>query len=294
MPNKIIKDEAEIQALVEAISLPRLSSYRKFFHTQTDEEALGLYRWNEDVSTAFSRTIAWIEIVLRNRFHAALSQRYGTKGVGRSRDWFAHLVMSAQSRESVQKITHDANGKMRSPAATPDDVVSKLTFGFWSTLMSVRRDAGGVAVPWAQILPEVVPGHRQKEDAYWAAQIHQDALFARLDLCKHMRNRIAHHEPLWKQGELKAEARPRKRRQLVAALPAPRSPQEALERLQLLNHRLTELLHWLSPEVARMVKTGAHHQHCLNLLTPDTLQTYRESQPLHCAVQKRHTLLDQT
>lgn len=200
---------ADVPALIAAISAPRLGSYRKFFQPETDEELLGVYRWHEDLCAAFSRNLKWVEVVLRNRFHHALSQRYGTGAVGQSRDWYHHLVLSPHSRDSVRKITHSQTGQRRQTAPAPDDVLAKQTLGFWPTLLDVEKDAHGARIAWGDILIDVLPGHRQNSAAYWRAQAHRDALFARLDLCKYLRNRIAHHEPIWKQGALYEESRPR-------------------------------------------------------------------------------------
>lgn len=267
----------EVQALVAAISAPRLSSYRKFFQPQTDEELLGIYRWHEDLCSTFSRNMAWIEIVLRNRFHQALSQRYGTVGAGTSRDWYHHLHLSPHSHDSVRRITHTQSGQPRRPAPAPDDVVAKLTFGFWPALLDVKEDIQGTRLSWGDILIAVVPGHRQKDAAYWRGSAHRDALFARLDLCKDLRNRIAHHEPIWKQGALYEETKPRPRRKVALVAPAPRTPVEALARLQLQHDRVMELLHWLSPEVAHLVKASPGYQHGEQLLLTDTLDAYRQT-----------------
>ncbi len=274
MPNS-----GDIQALMSAISTPRLSSYRKFFQPRTDEELLAIYRWNEDVCATFSRKLKWVEVVLRNRFHSALSLRYGTVGAAASRDWYHHLKLSAHSRDSVRKLTHNQRGVPRLPPPAPDDVVAKLTFGFWPALLDVEQDALGQRIGWGSILVEVVPGHRQTEEVYWRALAHRDALFARLDLCKDLRNRIAHHEPIWKQGALYEETKPRPRRTVALIEPAPNTPDEALVRLQLQHDRVMELMHWLSPEVARMLRADPAHQQGERLLQAAALLTYRQAWP---------------
>jgi Abi-like protein len=266
-----------IPALIAAISAPRLGSYRKFFQPKTDEELLGIYRWHEDLCGAFSRNLAWVEVVLRNRFHEALSRRFGAGIAGPSRDWYNHIQLSSRSRDSVRKITHTQNGNPRRPAATPDDVVAKLTFGFWPALLDLEKDIRGTRIAWGDILIEVVPGHRQSAAAYWQKLAHRDALFARLDLCRDLRNRIAHHEPIWKQGVLYEETKPRVRRTVALVAPAPKTPTEALARLQLQHDRVMELLHWLSPDVAHLVKTSPAHQHGAQLLSMPTLDAYRQA-----------------
>jgi len=88
---------------------------------------------------------------------------------------------------------------------------------------SVNRISGSKA-----ILPEMLPGHRQRQVTHWVKRKHQDALFARLDLCDALRNRIAHHEPVWKLGPLMTESRARSGKPLIVEEPAPSGPTEAL------------------------------------------------------------------
>ncbi|WP_219214764.1 Abi family protein [Variovorax boronicumulans] len=271
-----------VQEVIQAISHVRLGSYRRFFQAGTDLEALGLYQWNEDLREAFARTTDLIEVVLRNKFHAALSQRYGQLGSAGSRDWYAHLRLPQKSFEKVRDITHVSNRgnwRPRQPARTPDDVVSNLTFGFWPRLLDVSTDTNQVAVPWNHIIPDVLPGHRQRVETYWRPQAHQDAFFARLDLCNDLRNRIAHLEPIWKLGPLREEARNRPGRQVNIVDGPTRTPQESLDRLRLIDDRLIELLHWLSPTLASLYRQCPTHSRCVALLTPAALDAYRQNRP---------------
>jgi hypothetical protein len=272
----------DVQAVAQAISHVRLSSYRRFFQAGSDLEALGLYQWNEDLREAFARTTDLIEVVLRNKFHAALSQRYGKLGSPGSRDWYAHLHLPKKSFEKVRDITHvcqRGNWLPHQPVRTPDDVVSNLTFGFWPRLLDVSTDTNQLAVPWSHIIPDVLPGHRQKVETYWRPQARQDALFARLDLCNDLRNRIAHLEPIWKLGPLKEEARNRRGRPVRTVSGHTRTPQESLDRLRLIDDRLIELLHWLSPTVAKLYRQCPTHARCVALLTPAALDAYRQNRP---------------
>lgn len=137
---------AYVGPFVDAISHARLSNYRTFFSPADDNGTLGLYQWNDDVSGALFRAMSLLEIVLRNQFHKALGSRYGAVGPTGGKDWFNHLKLNPDSREKVKKITHKKRHGTwlpRSPMPSPDDVVSKLTFGFWPHLLDVTNDATG-------------------------------------------------------------------------------------------------------------------------------------------------------
>ncbi|MES2260468.1 MAG: Abi family protein [Pseudomonadota bacterium] len=270
----------ENSARIQALSRARLSNYHSFFGAADDAQALGLYQWNDDLSAVLFRTISLVEVVLRNQFHRSMSLRYGAAGGHGSKDWYAHVALDAHSKSKITNITHFKRGQQilpRMPAPSPDDVVSGLTFGFWPHLLDLRADVHNQALDWGSILVDVLPGHRQRQATYWAKLKHRDSLFVRLDLCNGLRNRIAHHEPVWKLGPLLGEARPRKGVPVAVQAPAPSTPAEALARLCLLYGRVTELLGWLSPAVATQHIASDIHLRCLNLLQIQTLRAYQQA-----------------
>lgn len=275
-------NQAVLSAALAALSHARVSNYRAFFGVTSDAEAYGLYVWNEALSNAFSRTLAALEIAMRNQFHAALSARYGAVGSASSRDWFNHISLQGKSSTSVQELTHTrkrVKGGIqhvpRTPTPSPDDVVSRLTFGFWPHLLDVQVDQTGQPIDWAAILVDVLPGHRQRNATYWATQRHRDALFARIDFCNSLRNRIAHHEPIWKAGPLLEEVRPRQNVRPLVVQKAPATPYEAIARLDLAYTRTLELLEWFSKDLAAMVCRSEAHHRFMALNTKDALEGYR-------------------
>ena len=143
----------------------------------------------------------------------------------------------------------------------------------------MTNDATGHALKWGDILVDVVPGHRMRLPTQWK-QAERDALFARLDLCNEVRNRIAHHEPIWKLGPLMQEARARSGVTPVIVAPAPTTPVEAVDRLALYYDRMVELLKWLSPDVAAAYRGCESDARCRMLLTHVTLEHYRRRRSL--------------
>ena len=154
--------------------------------------------------------ISIIEIVLRNKFHRALSARYGAVGGQESKDWYLYVKLNQHSKSKVNEIIHTLRKKKRRSAlsrASPDDVVSRLSFGFWPYLLDLQIDIHNQPINLASIILDAFPGHRQRQENYWKKTKYQDQLFARLDMCNQLRNRIAHHEPIWKLRSLKQENR---------------------------------------------------------------------------------------
>lgn len=271
-------------ARIQALSRARLSNYRSFFGVADDAQVLALYQWNDELSAALFRTISLVEVVLRNQFHKAFSMRYGTVGGHGSKDWYAHVALGPLSQSKIKDITHYKQGTKqgtkqvpRTPAPSPDDVVSRLMFGFWPHVLDLSKDNQNQSIDWGPIILDVLPGHRQRVPAYWSKLKHRDALFSRLDLCNELRNRIAHHEPIWKLGPLMVEGRPRAGKALVVQALAPATPEEALARLRLLYGRIIELLGWLSPDMAAQHVNCELHLRCMGLMQPETLKAYQRT-----------------
>lgn len=263
--------QIHVVSAVKALSRARLKNYRTFFAAVDDRAAYGLYCWNDAISAALLRALGFTEIALRNQFHTALSARYGV-GTSMSRDWYAHLCLNPKSTGLIQKITHErrrASGAYqlvpRLPAPSPDDVVSKLSFGFWPHVLDISFDNANRPLEWAAMLVEIMPGHRHNSIAFWTRLKNRDVLFSRIDFCKDLRNRIAHLEPVWKAGPLMTEGRARAERNIRLERFAPSTPAEALARLQIAYDRVLELLKWLSPDLHEVYMAGETH-HCFESL----------------------------
>lgn|GEM_PF-784528 len=259
--------QIHVVSAVKALSRARLSNYRTFFGVDEDRAAYGLYCWNDAISAALSRALGFTEVALRNQFHTALSARYGVGGTI-SRDWYAHLRLNPKSTDLIRKITDERRRLSgvyqlvpRSPAPSPDDVVSKLSFGFWPHVLDISHDCAHRPLDWAEMLTEIMPGHRNNSVGFWNRPKNRDMLFARIDFCKDLRNRIAHLEPVWKAGPLMTEGRARIERKIRVERFAPANPAEALTRLQIAYDRVLELLKWLSPGLHDVYMAGeAHHR----------------------------------
>lgn len=273
--------QAHVISAIKALSHARLRNYRTFFGAADDRAAYGLYCWNEAVSSALGRILSFAEIAIRNQFHVAISGRYGV-GTSGSRDWYNHLALNKKSLDSVKKITHEwrivAGVKQqipRTPVPSPDDVISKLTFGFWPHILDVTKDVSGASVNLASLLMDALPGHRNSSIGFWGKQKNRDMLFARVDFCKDLRNRIAHLEPVWKAGSLLEERRARTGYTPLLLRPAPTTPTEALDRLQLSYDRVLELLGWLSPDLQDVYYAGEAHHRFVALNTLAAVESYK-------------------
>lgn len=263
------------------ISAPRLSSYKVMFSPANDYEIYGIYCWNEAISAALFRLISITEVVMRNRFHRVISNHMcqsSTIGSPDSNNWYenAQLNLSSKSQGKIKSelmIYSRGNWIPKSRAPSPNDVISKMTFGFWPALLDAT-------LPWGDLLPHILPGHRHSHvQNFWRKQSRQDFLYARLTLTNNMRNRIAHFEPIWKLGDLLEERRHRHNRAPLITHPKPQTPQEAINRLKLIHDRIVELLGWLSPDRKHDYEISYVRDHILWLCSINGIEAYKRNAP---------------
>lgn len=185
------------------ISKPRLDSYKGYFHTKSVDESIGLYMWNSELSACFSTLLSFFEIALRNNVHRTMSQFY-SRGVSNSDHWYDRIISSLKhgNVKKIKDVRYEGpqnSRRLRHPAPSPDEIVSRVSFGFWSNVLST------VDARYADtILVGIFPHHPLNANPLdWKdTRIRKSALAFIYEL-NDFRNRLAHHEPLWKFAAIK-------------------------------------------------------------------------------------------
>ena len=282
----------DLNDALDDISPARLSNYVSFFSPATPAEIYGLYCWNDALSSRIMRLTGIIEIILRNRFHVALSRQYWdptqSRGNVDSNDWYLKLYkpyapnLSTGDRKIREKLGDYAN------QASPPKVISGMTFGFWPRVLDAQKTSGCTAaggsvprvrVPWDTLIPQIVPGHHQQASTFWNVKAHQDALFARIDLVGSLRNRVAHFEPLWKFPAELEEKRERHGIKPVEVTAVPANVDQMIDRLRRSYRRTTQLLLWLSKSRAAAYDHSENHQALSWLMSKAALDHFRALPP---------------
>lgn len=280
----------------DALSGPRINAYKHYFSTLSDsplkdEEVFGCYQWNEAVANSFFKLITLIEIVLRNKMHEALSAHYyshakattnpcrgrnqqsisiATLGTNDSSNWYNSIDQTTNqpllNNKSLSKIfdkTHTRRGNyIQQPhSPSPDDVISSLSFGFWSSLIDKCSN-----IDWVSLLPQIFPHHRTTHSNQWGSAIEQKKLSYRLELIRDFRNRIAHHEPVWKFGALLSETPPTAPATIRQSIDSATStPEQSIKRLRNLYSKHLEFLKWLSNDLFQDFRKSSLHT-CIDWL----------------------------
>lgn len=208
-----ILTSTELVQLQRIASTARLSSYSRHLGTSNAAEAYGAYMWSIAISTAFSPLVQAIEISLRNSMHDAISSVRG-------QDWFSvWATMYAngiriknpsragdtkgekQIKDAIKKIRGLENderarkGLGSLPTNHPPNwqrVLAELSFGFWIFFLNRWYwDVKKSTKLWPNHISDVFPGAPRNMHSV-------GALHNRFENVLLLRNRMHHHEPIWK------------------------------------------------------------------------------------------------
>lgn len=178
---------SSIEALVSA------ARFRPYLDACDGEpaSAVALYEWNIEVSAAFWEIIVVTEVAMRNAMHDRLSDAYGST-------WYDnHSILDDRSLRAIREAKRrSARGLPAGVAPTPGKVVSELTFGVWVALL----DRGGQSAALGRRLHYHDTLWRPAlERAFPAGPGHQRKTNGGLRTVQSLRNRIGHHEKIFKE-----------------------------------------------------------------------------------------------
>lgn len=156
--------------------------------------ALQLYEWNVEFGQALMHDIAHFEVALRNSYDQAITAKWKS-----STHWILHAespaVLPIWRTKTVRGIKRgsDVNFLNRKAvdkaislcghsAATPGKVIAELTFGFWRQFTTKAMEKA----VWVPYLHTAFPPGTNRH-----------SVDGTIEAVNKLRNRIAHHEPLF-------------------------------------------------------------------------------------------------
>jgi len=150
-------------------------------------ESVQLYTWNSAMCSALWGPLAILEVVTRNAIHSALAA-----GAGQANWWASpdiHLLPGERDKitEAHKKLADEGKAQ-----PTADDVVAATSMGLWAGLLT----AGWARDPqydyhYKLWLPHVAGAFPHR------GQTGRRELWGWFNDLRKVRNRIAHHEPIW-------------------------------------------------------------------------------------------------
>lgn len=170
--------------------MPRFGAYLPAAG-QEPARALELYEWNSQLAAAVLHDIGHFEVALRNAYDAAIQKTW------RGQSHWVDDPTSPVRREEIRRMKGrdvDIHRRMRQkidkvrsrlgPKAPPGKIIAELPFGFWRYMITrAERE-----VLWMSHLHHAYPPGTDLRDVD-----HQ------IGLLHELRNRAAHHEPLFNQ-----------------------------------------------------------------------------------------------
>lgn len=177
-----------IQAVKASLSSPRIATYEKSVvvsGADIEPAAVDLYNWNTQISGAFLAPLHICEVVIRNSISDALTAVYGLR-------WPWSPVFEA----SLSSPLHGYNPRRdlrdaRTGQPTTGKAIPELKFVFWQRMFTGRHDVRIWAAHLRTVLPNLDPGKS-------VAQLRTE-IYADLEHVRFLRNRIAHHEPIFRR-----------------------------------------------------------------------------------------------
>jgi hypothetical protein len=182
-------DAAAHQEVAATLTLPRLGKYLQAARNDM-HQALRLYVLNTRISAAVMADLHYVEIALRNKFDRELTAKFGAA-------WFADRAFLALADKRMQHILQDASraAAKHTPAGRatpPGKVIAELTFGFWLQLTDRRFEH----TLWTPALHKAFAPRKAPR---------RSSFNALLEKLRQLRNRVAHHEPIFHIDLLEAQ-----------------------------------------------------------------------------------------
>lgn len=171
------------ESIKVALSAARISTYEAATTVVPPlVGALALYAWNSQVSAAMLSPLHMCEVVIRNAVSDAITEEYGDRW-----PWNPAFVGSLPSAGKFNMRAHLL--VQRKGKSTTGKVIPELAFVFWEKMFTGRFDGQIWNHHLAHILPHL--------DSQWTTQMARGRVNKALGSIRTLRNRIAHHEPIF-------------------------------------------------------------------------------------------------
>lgn len=170
--------------VIQTLSVDRFDTYLKASGHDV-ERAIRLYIWNAQVGASFHIPIQAVEVALRNTINNALVSKFGA-------DWWRNVAFTKlfdrERRTDMEMVIRRIQRKGL-PLITAQ-IVAGLSFGFWVGLLQPKYN------------PELWSSHLRVAFPHLPAAETRVTLFKYAGDVATLRNRISHHEPIFKRDLL--------------------------------------------------------------------------------------------
>lgn len=137
--------------------------------------------------------LQYLEVCLRNKINKAMCNFYYSIShkitlPGLPKEWYLWMPSSENTIRNIHEAIKKAKREIRGRAMTSDDVISHLNFGIWRHILQERADNKDPLHFWRGTVHKIFPN----------APVKKDIILQTLANITNVRNRLFHHEPLWR------------------------------------------------------------------------------------------------
>ena len=161
------------------------------------DRAVALYEFNSELSAAAWSTVADVEVVLRNALAGAIAAQHSAHRSTSSSRWYddpswfpTGQWFTDKTLKAIKQAMRRAKDPGPSSSSRPGEgrVIAEFNLGFWRYLLIARYEHS----LWNPAIRARFPAlsHLSGADS-------RKAVHARVERLNYLRNRIAHHEPIY-------------------------------------------------------------------------------------------------
>lgn len=278
------------------ISEDRLKIYTDVLKLRP-EETLGGYNWNKALAAAMQPLLHCLEITLRNAIDHSIRNTPlpGAQGKWRTDAFWIfdlprYIGDQAYIRQGKRYKTNSEGNRLLKPDGSPvynftvweevcirnaskrirdagkkltaERVISGLDFGFWTNLLTkTYQEPREHSLLWPLLLNKVFPGR-----PVGTSRFKLEKKFSRI---RELRNRLAHHEAIWKFHEEGPRGQLDYRRPVYGM-------KASLQLLRRAWDDMLEALRWMSPERHSAFLAEGHHMRFLSLASEEGLFSFTD------------------
>jgi len=206
------------QQLIKNISEVRFKPYLEIAENNM-MKAIKLYEFNIKISESFYPALHNLEISLRNKFYSQLSKTHGPR-------WLLNnKLLSGTNGREIVNINKINDICLKQKDFDANVIISNLSLGFWTSLLYPNYELAF----WRGCLRDIFPTNQK---------VIRSDIHKKLENIKSLRNRLAHHELILKNG------------------------------IETCHSQIYEIMEYLAPETAKWTKTALDR-------FPDVLEGYK-------------------
>jgi hypothetical protein len=217
-------------AIRECFSPERLKAYEMLVFPANKDLSIPIYQLVQMLSSHFFLPLQYLELCLRNKTYNTLVDFYRKRKTsiglpGSPENWLAWMPQNPEIQKQVKNAQTKAARDIKGRTILPGDIISRLSFGTWIGILEEYPDNKHDFFFWNYAAPVIFPEAPSRKKAQ---------LIPCLNKINTIRNRLFHHEPLWKTSKAMANSYP---------------INETIEDIEKSYLLILDVLNWISPSL---------------------------------------------